>query len=256
MPGHADAVAERVDLRRLHVVVEPAPVVPGDEDRRRAPVRRAHDRVHDPRHPGLAAPDRRRRVLAVCMLGTTHETLGSVPAAPSGRIGATAWTFAAWSSACTSMKCGSGFQMLGVSDVLRVGAARHVAVGAVRLDARLHVVAPGDVVLRQQVGEVCPGVAACASVAGAALRSQPSTERQLIGSVGDVHDGRPARHQRRCEGRLQPRSDGNMWSCSTKWLRVGPVVGDLARGRGSPSRRAWRGRRRRRAWSGRPCRPR
>ena len=61
-----DPVAVEVDPRRLDVVVEPAPVVPGEEDRRLLPVGTAHRRVDDLRHVALALPDglARLRVLA------------------------------------------------------------------------------------------------------------------------------------------------------------------------------------------------
>src|SRR5690348_5289840 len=48
------------------------------------------------------------------MLGTTHDTFGSVPARASWKKWADACTFIVWLSVCTSRKCGSGFQMLGV----------------------------------------------------------------------------------------------------------------------------------------------
>src|SRR4029078_12856627 len=60
-PGHAQAVAVDGHLRRHHVVVEAAPVVPGEEDCGRAPVRAAHDRVDDTGDVGLAGRDEARR---------------------------------------------------------------------------------------------------------------------------------------------------------------------------------------------------
>jgi hypothetical protein len=56
-----DPETEVVDLRRRHVVVEPAVVVPGDEDRGGVPLRALHDRVHD-----LGGP----------VLPVTHAVLG------------------------------------------------------------------------------------------------------------------------------------------------------------------------------------
>src|ERR671930_182246 len=63
-PRYADPVAARVDARRDGVVVEPAPVVPGEEDRGAVPVRSEHGRVAHPRREGLAGADRPRRMLA------------------------------------------------------------------------------------------------------------------------------------------------------------------------------------------------
>ena len=61
---HTQAVAVLVGFRRSNVVVEAAPVVPGQEDRRRAPVRPLHDRVDQTGHVVLAHADARGRVLA------------------------------------------------------------------------------------------------------------------------------------------------------------------------------------------------
>src|SRR5579884_3660351 len=44
-PRYPDPQAELVDAGRYHVVVEATPVVPGEEDRARAPVRAPHHRV-------------------------------------------------------------------------------------------------------------------------------------------------------------------------------------------------------------------
>src|SRR5215212_6711334 len=62
--GYPQPVAVPVDDRRRDVVVEAAPVVPGEEDRRRLPVGAAHDGVDQAGHPGLALTDERGRVLA------------------------------------------------------------------------------------------------------------------------------------------------------------------------------------------------
>ena len=80
--GDAQPVAVLVDARRDDVVVEPAPVVPREEDGGRVPVGPAHDGVDQAGHPGLAGADERAGVLAdVRWLGTTHDTDGSVPPA-------------------------------------------------------------------------------------------------------------------------------------------------------------------------------
>ena len=49
-PGHAHAVALGVDDRRRDVVVEAAPVIPGEEDCGVPPLGAAHDRVDQSRH--------------------------------------------------------------------------------------------------------------------------------------------------------------------------------------------------------------
>ena len=62
---HSDPVAVLVDLRRGDVVVEAAPVVPGNEDRGALPVPAAHDVVDQACDPCLADMDARGWVLAV-----------------------------------------------------------------------------------------------------------------------------------------------------------------------------------------------
>src|SRR6202007_53807 len=63
--GAPQAVAVLVHRGRHHVVVEAAPVVPGQEDRGRVPVRAFHGRVDERGHVGLALVDAGGRVLAV-----------------------------------------------------------------------------------------------------------------------------------------------------------------------------------------------
>jgi hypothetical protein len=54
--GHAEPVAVAAYRRRVYVVVEAAPVIPGQEDRRRAPVRAALDGVDHIGHERLSRP--------------------------------------------------------------------------------------------------------------------------------------------------------------------------------------------------------
>src|SRR5260370_16097479 len=55
--GHAEPVSLAVHRRRPDMVVETAPVVPGQKDRRGAPVGALHDRVDHPRHVVLTGAD-------------------------------------------------------------------------------------------------------------------------------------------------------------------------------------------------------
>src|SRR6202165_3854389 len=61
--GHAQAVTIDVDRRWYHMVVEAAPVIPGQEDWGAAPIGARHDRIHQAGHIRLADADPRRRVL-------------------------------------------------------------------------------------------------------------------------------------------------------------------------------------------------
>ena len=65
-PRHPQAVALLVHGGRCDVVVEAAPVVPGEEDRRRGPVGALHHVVDQPGDVRLPVADLRRRVLAHC----------------------------------------------------------------------------------------------------------------------------------------------------------------------------------------------
>src|SRR5213078_3403451 len=52
--GHAEPVAVLVDYRRPHLIIKPAPVIPGQEDGGGGPVRTLHDRVDQAGDIGLA----------------------------------------------------------------------------------------------------------------------------------------------------------------------------------------------------------
>src|SRR4051794_37191250 len=54
---HAKPVPAVIDARRLNMVVEPAPVVPGEEDRGRLPLRAPHERVDEAGYVVLAGLD-------------------------------------------------------------------------------------------------------------------------------------------------------------------------------------------------------
>ena len=61
--GNAEAEPHPVDVRRRNVIVEPAVVVPRDEDRRVLPHLRPHDRVDDLGAPVLTVAERVVRVI-------------------------------------------------------------------------------------------------------------------------------------------------------------------------------------------------
>ena len=67
--GHPEPVAVLVDRGRDHVVVEAAPVVPGQEDRGGIPVGAFHDGIDQVGDVGLAGGEVRRRVVAVGLGG-------------------------------------------------------------------------------------------------------------------------------------------------------------------------------------------
>ena len=166
-PGDAEAEAVAVDDRRHDVVVEAAPVIPGEEDRGAVPVGALHDRVDQAGDVGLAGADERRRVLrdgAVrvdprdrrqgAVLGRGEEVRQRLDVAELVVLGDV------------------GERRQRVPDPGRLRSlldrrARHRGVVlAVGLGALEHVVGPGDVLLVQQVGDVGPGVQQLAVVRG------------------------------------------------------------------------------------------
>src|SRR6266550_34288 len=68
--GHPEPVAVLVDPGRDHMVVEAAPVVPGQEDRGGIPVGAFHDGIDEVGDVGLAGGEVRRRVIAVGLGGS------------------------------------------------------------------------------------------------------------------------------------------------------------------------------------------
>ena len=121
----AHAVALGVDLRRHHVVVEAAPVIPGQEDRGGVPVRAVHDRVDDPGHVGLARADQGRRVLAVGGLGHDPRHLRQRARLGLGVVAGQRLDVASpGGPACTSVKPGSVFQIFGTPDACCRAAGR------------------------------------------------------------------------------------------------------------------------------------
>ena len=85
----AQAVSVGVGRRRDDVVIEAAPVVPGEEDRGRAPVRALRDRVDQVRDVGLAGGEIGRRVVAVRLRGGDPGDRGQRAAASATAVHAT-----------------------------------------------------------------------------------------------------------------------------------------------------------------------
>src|SRR5262249_51610554 len=145
--GHADPVAERVDSGREDVVVEAAPVIPGQEDRGGVPDGGVpHHRVDDLGDICHSGADQGGRVLAVRLVGRDPGHGGQGAAVDVAEEGA---------------------QGLDVADLMvlldvdepgqRVPDDRNAA-GTGRLRASVKVVAPAHAVLVQQPGQVGPAV--------------------------------------------------------------------------------------------------
>src|SRR5436190_22717254 len=94
--GHAQPVAVLVDGRRDDVIVETAPVVPGDEDCCGLPLRALHDRVDEAGDIGCPALTSPVGCSETVPLGTTHETAGRVPALAAVKNAAKDLTFERW----------------------------------------------------------------------------------------------------------------------------------------------------------------
>ena len=156
--GHPQAIALAVHSRRLDVVVEPAPVIPGQEDRRRAPVLAGHDRVDHPRGVILAGADPGRRVLRV-IAGGDHPRNGrqvpTIGVAEQLRIG---HDVAQLPVLVDVDEIGQRVPDLRRLHVLGHRLAGHRSAGAIGLSALSQVVAPADLVLVQQIGDLGPPV--------------------------------------------------------------------------------------------------
>ena len=157
-PRHPQAVAVLVDDRRHHVIVEPTPVIPGEEDRSAAPVWAPHDRVDQARHVRLAGADQRSRMLrhVAARVDPRHRR-----ERPGLRRGEEVGERLDVAQLVVLQDIGEVRQ--GVPDpwrleVLGNGLACHRLVDhTVGLGAFQDVVRPADVVLVQQVSDVGPG---------------------------------------------------------------------------------------------------
>ena len=165
-------------------------------------------------------------------LGITHETAGSVPRfAIANRCLIGTMLRSSW-SALTVSNHGSGFQIPGVPAFCFDRLADHAAVVAVGLGALDDEVAPGDVVLVQQVGEIGPRVDRLA--AGRVLRLVRRGQR-VLDRVDAARRrvraaaGRPFRDHEQVR-RQAPRGVRlEHVVLQHEVARVGPVVRDLAR---------------------------
>ena len=241
--GHAQAIAVGVDPRGPDVVVEAAPVVPAHEDGGGVPVRPLHGGVDDLGHPELAARDQRRRMLRPALAGD-HPADGRQPARPCGGEVASGQLHVLQLAGLGDV----GEARQRVPDRRLAGAlqrrirADHVAVAAIRLLAGGEVVAPGHVVLVEQVGEIGPRIG---SAALDRIRRRPPG----VGVGVAAHRierrfaaGRPGRHQEHVGGHAP--AGGRARTCGPAARSCARSASSWgARGRcGSPSRRGGRGR--------------
>ncbi len=155
---HANAVTLPVDLGRHDVVVEAAPVVPREEDRRRAPLGASHHRVDEARHVRLALRDARRRVLAHGVRRHDPRDRRQRPLLRSFVEARDRLDVAELAVVSNGVEVGQRVPDTRCARRLVVGHARQrPGVFAVGLGARYDVVPPRDAVLVQQVGQVGPG---------------------------------------------------------------------------------------------------
>src|SRR5262245_29980706 len=154
-----EPIAVPIDDGRRYVVVEAAPVVPGDEDRGRLPVGAAHDRVPEPRHPGLARADERRRMLADLVI-RDHPVDGREVSVLRGREEVIDGLDVPQLAILAHVgEIRQGIPDSGCLRALRLRLAEHGAVVvAIGLAAFEDVVAPGDVMPVEEIGEIGPRV--------------------------------------------------------------------------------------------------
>ena len=155
---HPQAVAVLVHRRGHHMVIETAPVIPGQEDRGRTPVGALHGRVDDRGDVGLAAVDAGRRVVAVRAGRGDPADRGQRAGLGRGEVAAQVLDVV---QLMVGLHVAEQGQRVPDPGGLRVLLDRGAGLGgvnrAVRLDAGLHVVRPADVMDEQQPGDVGPG---------------------------------------------------------------------------------------------------
>ncbi len=158
-PWHAQAVPVPVDLRRCHVVVEAAPVVPGQEDGGRVPVGALHGRVDDRGHVGLALVDAGGRVVAVELGRGDPGDRWQRSRLGRGEVGVQRLDVLQLVVLVHVLEQGQRIpDARRRGPLLYRGTREDRGVGAVRLGALLHVVRPAHVLGVQQPGDVGPGV--------------------------------------------------------------------------------------------------
>jgi hypothetical protein len=232
-----DAVAVLVDRRRGHVVVEPAPVVPVDEDGGGVPVRALHGRVDDRGDVGLPLVDAGRRVLAVRARGGDPAHRRQRPRPGCGEVGGKVPDVGQLVIVLDIGEEGQGVPDAGGGRLLgHCAAGLGAGVVAVGLCPLLHVVRPGDVVLVEQIGHVGPREG---DGTGARTQRRGVGLRRLLRGVGAVQrplaaagravgaPGRPARDHVEV-GDVGPRRRRlEHVVVEHEVLGVGPVVRDL-----------------------------
>ena len=142
------------------MVVEAAPVIPREEDRGAVPVGAVHDRVHDPRHPRLPDGDRVRRVFAAPIVGhdprdRREGPLPRIPEVGTGRLDVRDLVVLPY-----RLEAGKRVPDARGRCRLRPMTANDLPIGAIRLGAVHHEVAPAHVRSMQEIGEVGPRVRA------------------------------------------------------------------------------------------------
>src|SRR4051794_38045718 len=156
--GNADAVLLTTDYGWRHVVVEAAPVVPGEEDRGRAPVRARHDRVDHPGHVRLPRADCAERMLRVVARRDDPRhgrQLAGDRVLPQLSVRN---DVAELVVVVDGLEVRQGVPDLRGLNDLGVRLALHRTGATVGLGALLEVVAPAHARLVQQVGDVGPAV--------------------------------------------------------------------------------------------------
>ena len=232
--GDTEPVSLAVHGGRDHVVVEATPVVPREEDRGAVPVRAAHRGVDHAGDPCLPLPDRRRRVLAVPLVGD-HPRYGRQRAGRGvGEVVPRGLDVAQLAVLPDRLEPGQR-----VPDVRRVGGLRgrcaeHLVVDAVGLPTLLHVVLPAHAGVVQEVREVGPRVGREVARVGPVPVARHVHRRPEVGMTARRNAAlgaarRPSGDHVEVGGEA-PRADAlEHVVLQDEVLREGPVVRDLPR---------------------------
>ncbi len=179
------AVAVLVHHRRRHVIVEAAPVIPGQEDGGAVPVRSLHGGVDQPGDPGLPLAHLGGRMLAVGTAGRDPGNGRQVAILGGVEIVGDIGDVVQLTVLLDGVEVGQRIPDAGGLGPLLGGRAAHRVVRAVGLGAAFDVIPPADLALVQQVGEVGPGIIGCGR---AGLAAMPEI-RRIAGALERVHAG-------------------------------------------------------------------
>ncbi len=140
------------------MVIEAAPVVPGEEDGGTIPIGPLHHGIDQTRDIGLSCAHECGWMLAIFSVGCDPGDCwqGAFFAAVEKLL--ISWILASCPSCLTVSNCGRGFQMPGTLTFCCFLRTRHLIVLAIGLGTLIQVVGPAYLVLIKKVAKIGPGI--------------------------------------------------------------------------------------------------